>query len=261
MKGGMNPYKPAFYLAVAAFAASVVFGWWRDRDWLSSGARAPSAPGSGAAPEATADAAGERAAHEAELRAMRTKLDSCEKARWSAVRDVIHNDAQARTVARDAGAVTAEASDFERQQRALCQAMEDVFRAQVQANQDVVQQTLAPVGTAGWVDDWLEHKLKAEGDMFNLTAENRAALEEGYRTLWGNDGAKLQSLLGQPTVDYQAAMSTVRDMWQGEDALLARVVGQDGLNRYRVSELTNRTLMMATLAAMAGLPWDRGVAW
>jgi hypothetical protein len=261
MKVGMNPYKPAFYIAVVAFAASVVFGWWRDRDWLSSGSHAPSAPGASAAPAVTADAAGELAAREAELRATRAKLEACEKARWSAVRDVIHNDAQARSLARDAGAVTAEASDFERQQRTLCQVTEDLFRAQIQANQDFVQQALAPVGTAGWVDDWLQQKLKSEGEMFDLTAEDRAALDDGYRALWNGDGAKLQGLLAQPVVDYPAVMSTVRTMWQGEDALVAKVVGGDGLNRYRASELTNRTLMMAALAAVAGLPWDHGVAW
>ena len=265
----MNPYKPAFFVVLAAFIVSIVVGVWRGRDDGSSGDgpgfrprqsgpaadcsavadRGEPAPG---APGTTGDAA---------LRAVQAKLEACEQARWSAVGDVMQRDAAQRGPARDGGAVTADASDFARQQQALCEVARDAMSGFVKLNKDLLFPVIEPVGTAPWVDEWMDQKLKIETEMFDLSGPDRAALESGYRTLWANNGARLQGLIQQPDVDFAALIAAIRSLWQQEDALLGRVLGPDALSRYRATELKPRTLLMAMLAIWAGLPFDQNIAW
>jgi hypothetical protein len=156
---------------------------------------------------------------------------------------------------------TADGSDFEQQQKALCEMALDGLRAQWRRDADALVAAIEPVGTGPWIEDWMAKKLRLEDEMFDLTPQDRSALENGYRTLWSEHGPKIQELLQEPEVDAAALVAEVRSAWQQEDDLLEGLLGPDALEQYRVSELRPRTTILAILATLAGLPFDRSLAW
>jgi hypothetical protein len=265
----MNPYKPAFFVVLAAFFVAMALAWWRGfDDGPSQGRRASDgarleAPGDGPPvdDQATGGAGGTACSNDAELRAARGRLEACEHARWTAVRDAIRKDVESRAVLRDAGPATREASDFEQQQRALCEVARAGLDELLKRDKEFLLQTLAPVGTGPWVDQWITDRLAIQGEMFDLSSSDRTALENDYRSLWAGHGEKLQALLDEPVVDFSAVVTDVRALWREEDALLGSRLGPDAVSQYRIAELKPRTTILALLATLAGMPLDQSTAW
>jgi hypothetical protein len=261
---GATRYKPAFFVAVAALAVSVA---WQLRRGAGSGPdAAASSAGSAAATSESAppDSLGAVEPIDPALSGCRERLARCEQSNWEVVLRAIRQDAQSRHAQppgtdprRQAGP-----SEFEQQERALCDIAEEHVCAHWIRERDNVFATLRDVGTEQWADKWLADKMKSLQERFGLDATESKKLESSYARLWTDYGPRLHGLVNQQPPDYRELISEVRDFWQDEDRMMAMVMGKAGRDAYREVELKSRTAIVAILAAYADLPWDEeSIGW
>ncbi len=259
----MNGYKAAFYGTAVALAASLAFNVYAR---LEPPAGAEPATPTG---EATDDAmAGEPAqpvptAEDPRLAQLRTQLAACRETSWQVVAKAIQKDAQSHAkpqVAKVTGQkVTAADSSFEQQEAARCGIAMQFARLMLERDRAAFTASLKDVGSEAWQDEEVNARLATLEELFSLDGADSERLRQGYETLWSGYGREIRRLVEHE--DWVGMVDASKTFWRDEDKLISDLLGPEARAEYRVAALDTRSALIATLAAIAGLPWDDKLAW
>ena len=154
------------------------------------------------------------------------------------------------------------ATDRVRQQAALCAVAREHLRQEWTAQGKDLSRVLRE-GLAD--DDALERGMRQEvdrfGDTLKLTPEDRKRLEAHYRPLRQQRAAEALKALNDDPPDYTTVRKTAASLIVDQDRLVKELFGSDSLEQLRRSEIRSRTVMLALVAAQAGLDWDASIEW
>jgi len=259
----MNGYKAAFVVTALALAASLAFhlhGRLKPTGTDQPGSAASEAADGGATEQPAAPAP---TAEDPRIAQLRAQLAACRESSWSVVAKAIQKDAreQAKTrVARqDGDKITAADSSFEQQEAARCGIAMQFARLLLERDRAAFVESLQNVGTEDWVDEEVRARLATVEELFSLDAEDSERLRLGYETLWNGYGRELRRMVEHE--DWIGMVDASKTFWRDEDKLIADLLGPEARAEYRVAALETRSALIATLAAIAGLPWDDKLAW
>jgi hypothetical protein len=259
----MNGYRAAFLGTAFALTVSLAFH-------VAAGLEPSTTEGPDDAAAAATDGAvlGETAAtapaaEDPRLARLRAQLAACRETSWQVVAKAIQKDAQrqAKRRAAQAGAekVTAADSSFERQQAARCAIALQFARLMLERDRDAFAASLHGVGTEAWIEDEVRSRVAALEEQFSPGQDDLKQLQQGYETLWTGYGRELHRLIEHE--DWVGLVDASKTFWRDEDKLVADLLGPEARAEYRASALETRSAVIATLATLAGLPWDDKLAW
>jgi len=250
----MNRYKVAFFVTALLLAGSLVLHIAAARD--RAGAGGPTSTDGSEAP----------ASCETELRDLtrcRQQLAGCKTKSWEIVQQAIRQGAEQQAEVEKTKPGTQEqegpAQDW---RQALCEASEDFLRQVWEGHKEQVHAMLQGAGTEEWIDLWMDVKMADIDSRWDLERHERNQLQDGYRRLWGDHAATMQSLMQQTPPDYTAIAEATREFFKDEEQLIGELFGEDARAEYTAAELKNRTLVLAMFATFADRPWDdQSVGW
>lgn len=107
----------------------------------------------------------------------------------------------------------------------------------------------------------MRQEVKRFGDALDLTPADRDRLETHYRPLRKKRIDEALVALGSQPPDYVAVRRAAAALFVDQDRLVKELFGSDAVGRLRQAELRSRTVVLALVAAQAGLDWKHSIAW
>jgi hypothetical protein len=193
--------------------------------------------------------------------ACRRELAACEEKAWSSVADAIKDDVRERRdgSTSDAGFKDRGSSPAD-QQRELDDIARQHVRKEWKDKQTEILKSVRGIGTEEWAKDEIEKTL-ARFDKFGVDASSRAALDDGYRAMWSQNGPAMHEAINAEPPDVSDLLDEIKAHYENEDALVLRVLGPAALARFRAQERRGRTEILAIAATFADEDWDQAIAW
>ncbi len=254
----MNGYQAAFFGTALALGVSLAFHLVAAQEPPTH--QAPSEPAAEPTGETVPTAP---AAEDPRLAQLRRQLAACRESSWQVVARAIQKDVQGQTKRRavKAGAekVTAADSSFEHQEAARCGIALQFARLMLERDKATFAASLQGVGSEAWIDEEVRSRVAALEEQFALEGADLDRLQQGYETLWTGYGRELTRLIEHE--DWVGLVDASKLFWRDEDKLVADLLGPEARSQYRASALDTRSAVIATLASLAGLPWDDKLAW
>jgi hypothetical protein len=254
----MNGYKAAFFGTALALGISLSFHVAAKRELPTTAA--PVEPAGEVTGETVPTAP---AVEDPRIAQLTTQLAACRESSWHVVARAIQKDAQGQAKGRVAKAdgekITAADSSFERQEAARCDIALQFARLMLERDKATFAASLEGVGSEAWIADEVRSRVAALEEQFSLEGAELERLEQGYETLWTGYGRELSRLIEHE--DWVGLVDASKLFWRDEDKLVADLLGPEARSQYRASALDTRSAVIATLASLAGLPWDDKLAW
>jgi hypothetical protein len=152
--------------------------------------------------------------------------------------------------------------DFEAQQKALCKiAREDLYRRWRSRRGKAASDLIRSLRDREKQEKDLVKDVDEFAKILDLSASERDRLLDEYRTVRSNRFESALDALRKDPPDHLAVFEEAMDLFADEDRLVRRLFGPKAEQKLRLSQLKKRTVIMALLAAHAGLPWDDGITW
>ncbi len=153
-------------------------------------------------------------------------------------------------------------ADFTAQQQMLCTLGLESLRRHWGQGKEVIHANLTRdlASTEAQTSD-LDRALKTFGTALNLSGRELGQLEKRYVGLRSKRvGAALTALDADPP-DYLAAFDEALDLYQDTDLLVENLYGTQAVDKVRGADLRRRTMVLAVLASLADVEWDRSIEW
>jgi hypothetical protein len=97
--------------------------------------------------------------------------------------------------------------------------------------------------------------------VLGLGEDERTLLEERYRELRLARIEKVLNAIGQNPPDYNSVFQQAIGLFSDEDTLFEDLFGAKASDRIRAAELEGRTAILAIIASLAEISWDKVVGW
>jgi hypothetical protein len=152
--------------------------------------------------------------------------------------------------------------DFQAQQKALCEiAREDLYRRWRSRRGKAASDLIRSLRNREKQEKDLVKDANEFAKVLDLSPSDRDRLLDEYRTVRRNRFEAALDALKKDPPDHLAVFEEAMDLFADEDRLVRRLFGPKAEQKLRRSQLKKRTVIMALLAAHAGLPWDDGITW
>lgn len=152
--------------------------------------------------------------------------------------------------------------DVEAQQKALCDiARSDLYRRWRSRRTKAASDLIRSLRNREKQEKDLVKEVDEFAKVLDLSRSDRDRLLTDYRTIRSNRIDSALDALRKDPPDHLAVFEEAMDLFADEDRLVRRLFGPGAEQKLRLSQLRKRTVIMALLAAHAGLPWDDGITW
>jgi hypothetical protein len=153
-------------------------------------------------------------------------------------------------------------SGFAAQRDMLCALGVEELRRNWKHGKDLIHDNLArDLGSRRAQSRDMNRTVNAFGDTLHLSSLQRSQLEKRYGPLRNRRvDAALEALRSDPP-DYLAAFDEALDLYQDTDELVDQMYGTQAVESVRTTELRRRTRVLAVLASLADVSWDRSIEW
>jgi hypothetical protein len=192
----------------------------------------------------------------------RAELQKCRAESWALFARAFEAERRSPPPPQAKEAPPPTAATPDQQRRALCDVAEDDLRRQWQGKREEVTK-----GLRRDLRDAQKQRAEAADEGTKLAsamgldpAAQRAFLD-AYTPLRQARIAAAADAVDADPPDYAALFEAARGLYADEDALAARLYGEDARQRLRASEIRGRTTILAIAATFADLPWDDSIAW
>ncbi len=190
---------------------------------------------------------------------LRQQLRLCRLQSW---RLVMQQARRSRNTAPPPSAPAPDATGYAAQREALCRMGLKQLRHNWVAGRDSITQSLRrdladPAHTARDVERFAEHL----GSTLGLSQAQQRELAQAYGPLREARLTNAVSSLRRDPPDYAAVLDEAFALFEDEDQLVRKRFGGARLAQARASQLESRTAVIAILAALADLPWDKRLKW
>jgi len=197
-------------------------------------------------------------------------LARCQRQRWARAlgalqgRKATHPTPRPVTTSKAAGPPFASTPTVgpEDQQAALCAVALETLRRDWTAKGDELTRSLRKsLADQADQEKGLQHEVKRFNDALSLTPADRDRLETHYRPIRNKRIAEALAALEEQPPDWHAVHQAAGALWTDQDRLIKELFGSDTVPRLRQAELRNRTVVLALIAAQAGLDWKHAITW
>jgi len=148
------------------------------------------------------------------------------------------------------------------QRRALCEVARDSLRREwTRKRADLTASLIKSLSDAEKMKRDLGREVDRFADALGLTPEDRLRLKPHYRRLRETRFANALAALQRDPPDHRAVFDEAVGLFADQDRLVKELFGSANVPRLRKKELRSRTVVLALLAAQAGLPWDDTIHW
>lgn len=101
-----------------------------------------------------------------------------------------------------------------------------------------------------------ERDARRAAESLGLRGRERRAFEADYAELRARRIAQMAPAVKATPVDWARLLDEAQALFREEDALVARDVGADGVERFREAERSGRITIVSILATYAAVDWD-----
>jgi hypothetical protein len=193
---------------------------------------------------------------------VRAELSRCRAESWSVVARAVEAGRAASPSAERPAPAPPGAATREQQRRALCDVAEEDLRRKWEGERDDITRSLRRD-----LRDLDKQQKEAAKDTEKFASEiglDPAAqkdLLDAYEPLRRARIAAAASAVEADPPDYGAVLDEVQGLYADEDAVVARLYGEDAKQRLRAAETRGRTTIAAIAATLANAPWDDAIVW